>query len=71
MHEIAPKTISKILEDTVGKFFNQVENQIRTVEQQVLNKIDGSSNLKELESLLNQHKGSFGMEHDQNYEKHK
>ena len=36
MNEIAPKTISKMLENTVNKFFGQVESQIRRVEQQVL-----------------------------------
>jgi len=32
MNEIAPKTISKMLENTVNKFFGTVEGQIRKIE---------------------------------------
>ena len=33
MNQIAPKTISKMLETTVSKFFTQVDTQIKSVEQ--------------------------------------
>ena len=62
MNKIAPKVISSTLETTVSKFFESVETQIKCVEQNVLEKISQSQNLKELESLLEQEKSAFGFD---------
>ena len=53
MNEIAPKAISGTLETTVSKFFSQIEQSMRQVEQQVLSKIDQSKNLYDLQNVLN------------------
>ena len=53
MNKIAPKVISQTLETTVNRFFESVDHQIKFVETSVLEKIQSSTNLKELEELLN------------------
>lgn len=71
MNKIAPKVISQTLESTVTKFFDSVDSQITEVEQGVLQKIQGSTNLKELEDLLCREKGGFGLENENIYEKNR
>lgn len=44
---------------------------MRKIEQQVLQRIDKSQNLIELQNVLNQLKPGFGIEHDATYEKSK
>ena len=68
MNKIAPKVISQSLESTVNKFFESVDSQITKVEQSVLNKIQSSTNLRELEQLLCQEKGGFGLDLEKLYE---
>lgn len=69
MNKISPQVISKTLENTVSNFFECVDRQINEVEQTVLEKIHGSTNLKELEELLCREKGSFGLDLEKSYEK--
>lgn len=68
MNKIAPKVISQTLETTVNKFFESIDSQINEVEQGVLNKIQGSTNLRELEQLLCREKEGFGLELEKLYE---
>lgn len=69
MNKIAPKVISSTLESTVQKFFEGVESQISQVESQVLERIQGSQNLRELEELLCREKSGFGLDSENIYEK--
>ena len=69
MNKIAPQVISKTLEATVNNFFECVDKQINDVEQAVLEKIHGSTNLKELEELLCKERGTFGLDLEKSYEK--
>jgi len=48
-----------------------VEEQIKTVESGVLERIQGSTNLQELDDLLCREKGSFGIELENMYEQNK
>lgn len=68
MNKIAPKVISSTLETTVNKFFENVDAQISEVEQGVLQKIQASTNLHELEQLLCREKEGFGLELEKLYE---
>ena len=68
MNKIAPQVISKTLESTVTKFFDSVDSQIGKVEAAVLEKIQASTNLKELENLLNREKDGFGLDMERLYE---
>jgi len=52
MQEISPNTISKSLEGTVKNFFSTLEMKIRTVESNVLKKVETSSNLSNLKDIL-------------------
>lgn len=71
MNKIAPKVISQTLETTVNRFFESVDHQIKYVETSVLEKIQSSTNLKELEELLNQEKGTFGLDLEKIYEQNR
>mmetsp|Transcript_5854 Transcript_5854/g.7921 ORF Transcript_5854/g.7921 Transcript_5854/m.7921 type:complete len:98 (+) Transcript_5854:398-691(+) len=69
MNKISPKVISVTLEATVSRFFESVEKQIGDVEAQVLERIQGSTNLRELEELLCRQKEGFGLDMESLYEK--
>ena len=71
MNRIAPQVISQTLETTVTKFFDSVDKQITEVEQGVLNKIQQSANLKELESLLCRERDGLGLELEKLYEQNR
>lgn len=68
MDDVKPDKISKNLEQTVTSFFSALEKQIKEVEFQMVQKIMESKNLRELESILTQHKGGFGIELDKRFE---
>lgn len=68
MGKIAPQTISTTLENTVSQFFTDVDNQIKAVEQNVLKRIQQSTNLQELEELLTKEKQAFGLDLEKVYE---
>lgn len=68
MNQIAPRVISASLEQTVNRFFESIETQIGDVEQSVLKKIQGSTNLRELEQLMNREKNNFGLGDEKIYE---
>ena len=48
----------------MSKFFESVETQISDVEQNVLAKIQSSTNLRELEDLLSRERTGFGLDHE-------
>lgn len=62
MQSIAPQQISSQLEGTVDKFFQQIEVNIREVEQKVIHKISQSKNLNELEQILQDAETGFGLQ---------
>lgn len=68
MSKIAPQAIQQTLEAPVAKFFQNVDNQIKDVERAVLDKINASQNLKELEDLLQNEKTGFGLDLEKLYE---
>ena len=68
MNKIAPKVISQTLESTVNRFFDSVETQITEVEQNVLTKIQNSTNLIELEQLLCRERQGFGLDLEKLFE---
>lgn len=68
MNKIAPKVISQTLESQVNKFFFSIDAQITEVESAVLTKIQSSTNLRELETLLCREKEGFGLELEKLYE---
>ena len=68
MTKISPDVISKTLEGTVSSFFEQIEAQISAAEQEVMTKIESSTNLRELEILLSKQRDSFGMDMEKEYE---
>ena len=60
MNEIAPSTISKLLDNTVQGFFKTLETQIRQIEQNVLGNLNSSKNLHALTNLITTQKPTFG-----------
>jgi hypothetical protein len=71
MSAIAPQVISTTLESTVNKFFTSIDSQIATVEQSVLSKIHQSTNLRQLEELLNTSKEGFGLDLEKLYDENR
>lgn len=71
MGQVAPGSIKSTLETTVSQFFSSVAKQIDAVQEQVLQRINDSKNLKELEQLLENSKTGFALELDRKFEQGK
>jgi hypothetical protein len=68
MDAVRPEKISTNLESTVNLFFAQVLKQIDQVQISVMQKLDSSKNLKELDEILTQKKGNFGIDLEKRFE---
>ena len=68
MQNIAPNQISQQLESTVDQFFGTIEQSLREVECKVIERINSSKNLAELESILANAESGFGFQDEKIYE---
>lgn len=68
MEAVRPEKISTTLNQTVESFFQNILTQIDQVQTRVLARLDESKNIKELESLLNTQRGSFGLDLEKKFE---
>ena len=68
MDTVKPEKITSNLEATVNQFFAHVLKQIDQVQNNVMQRLDESTNLKELETILGQQRGGFGFDLEKKFE---
>lgn len=61
LHKLAPNPIQKKLEFTVNNFFTKITNQCDVIEKRFLDKLENSTNLRQLITLLMQHQMKLGV----------